>query len=160
MFGSANCGFGNRVKSRAHDIAVTAYYLDFPNQRLNFHNLRKTIKSADISEYEQSEFFQLLDDAKVDWNTRSENTIKKIHAGFQTEIELEDNNQIDEESDFDPELTAGSPGSLESDLIKYKQVTVEDYKRTAKFNGKFNPVKFWEANQKNFPPLSRVALTV
>ena len=51
-----------------------------------------------------------------------------------------------EESDFDPELSAGSPSSLESDLTKYKQTTVED--RVVKFRIRTYPGKFQKLKKK------------
>lgn len=161
MFGSLSCGGGNRIKSRANDLAITAYYLDFPQHRLNFHKLRKVIKSSEITDDEKKTLEKLLTDAKDDWKTRIVNTIKKIHNGFGTDVEVPINDTAEEDTaDFDPELATGSSGSIQSEIEKYQQITLDEYKRTSKIDGKYNPVKFWEENRKQFPLLSRVALTV
>ena len=65
-----------------------------------------------------------------------------------------------EDNDFDPELSTGTPCTIESDITKYRLVTIEEYKRTSKVDGKFSPVKFWEENRKIFPALSKVTLMV
>ena len=110
-------GDGSYIKSRAHPIPLTAYFLHYPNSTLNFKTTRDIINASSISVKEKNEIIKKFDDAKLKWKPIIFDVLQRISD---TIIAQEEKTVVDsQQSDLDCDLPDGPGGSMTANLHQY-----------------------------------------